>query len=78
MAYGEADRGGALARMGGEDPASMMKSMMEGESPSGLGDRVDALADNPEFSRELEALLAKYEGGGEAPLPAPGGPPPAL
>lgn len=66
MAMEDMARGGALERMGGEDPASAMKSMMDSETPYGLGDRVDALADNPEFTRELEALIQKYEGKKEA------------
>lgn len=69
MAMEDMGRAGALDRMGGSDPASMMKDMMEKDAPQGLGDRVDALADNPQFSRELEALLAKYEGGGESEAP---------
>ena len=59
------ERMGALSRMAGKDPAMMMKGFAGGkeEGPMPLGERVDALADNPEFNRELEELLAKYEGG---------------
>lgn len=60
------DRMAAMSRMAGGDPASMMKDMANStDGPKPLSERVDALADNPEFARELEALLAKYEGNGE-------------
>lgn len=61
------DRMAALSRMAGKDPAMQMKGFAEGDSggPEPLADRVDALSDNPEFTKELETLLAKYEGGGE-------------
>ena len=60
------ERMDALSRMAGKDTGGMAKQLAESDTES-LSSRVDALAENPGFTRELESLLAKYEGGGEAP-----------
>ena len=71
------DRMAAMDRMSGRDMGSTVKSMMAAGAPppaagggKDLVAKVEALAGNPEFARELEGLIAKYEGGSPAP-PAP-------